>query len=899
MAWEAVAWRWLTHSALAGLMVLAVGSLAVAVCRQPVQRGRVVLWTLLGSLALPWIGMLPWLPRWPAARFVVWGTAEERAPVRARPGSGPGENLSRSSAMPPPGVDEADPRGSGETDRVERAGTSAHTAGAATARVSAIVWPRLVVAGYAAMTAGLAAWWLLGQVLLWRIHCAARPVPDAISGPAGKRVQLRESDRIRLPLTFTWAKPVILIPTSPATRDDTQALGFGLAHEWSHVEQRDSWAWNFAGLAGCLLFYQPLVWWLRRQLRLCQDYLADDRAASFGSPEDYAAFLVRVARERSIAPILPALGIGDRHSNLFRRVRMLVLDHEPLEHRCRARWNLTIAAMTAAAVAAAAALRLDAAAPPDVASDKAAANPITPAASEEGRTWTGQVVDRATGQPIAEAAVLVRVSLSRDSKTNQWRDLREIHQKTDAEGRYRFTLRREEEAERLLYITLEVEAPDHVNYFGGYGYAMILKNEALGERPFYEKLELAPGKAIEGRLLTPEGEPAAGVKVQSFSSSSVDRPFEDGRFGETWTDAAGRFRLVLHQKGQAVFWLLPQDYVHSTHGLKNDRRGDLGTFTLDRGIRFSGRVLDAQGKPVVGVYLSGGRETRPENDDDVPRGVADMVHRAVITAADGTFTMGPFPPGKYRVVPDEQGWDPSTRVGAKDPERRPLPAVFAPHTVILKEGESPEPVEIRAVPHVVVEAQIYDSKGNNRSGHDVSFVGEIDGGFWSANPHPTADGHFVMLAPHGLENAMIGLMTNEHSCLQFRVTKDAPLSHSRTIRLGTLDRDIKGIEIIRYEAPIILVKATTKAGEPNKGLQVSVNYTKREGNQDGAYILKGGVHSDVNLEAMGGGRFRTSQLAPDREVTVTARADGYTAKSETLTLAEGITREVELILEEQ
>ena len=51
-----------------------------------------------------------------------------------------------------------------------------------------------------------------------------------------------------------------------------------------------------------LLFYQPLFWWLRRQLRLCQDYLADDRAAAAGSPEDYAACLVRLAREAAAAP---------------------------------------------------------------------------------------------------------------------------------------------------------------------------------------------------------------------------------------------------------------------------------------------------------------------------------------------------------------------------------------------------------------------------------------------------------------------------------------------------------------------------------------------------------------------------------------------------------------------
>jgi uncharacterized GH25 family protein len=566
-------------------------------------------------------------------------------------------------------------------------------------------------------------------------------------------------------------------------------------------------------------------------------------------------------------------------------------------------WNVLANSVVAALIAlvTAAGLRAEAAAPGDhkPKPDAKQQNAAPVGTNIEGaRTWKGRVIEKGTGKPIAGADVTVEISLSRDQTTGEPRTLREVHHTTGPDGAYEFTITPAEAAERLLYITLHVKEHNHVGYFGGYGYGMIVKNEKLGERPFYENLELWPGKSIEGLVETPDGAPVAGIKIQAFSSPSPNRIFDGGRFVDTKTDAHGRFRLVLHEKGTAVFWILPLDYAPETHGLKNDRRGDLGKFGLTPGIRFSGRLLDVEGKPVPGVYVEADIEKKDRSDDDaVPQGIADMEHRSTTTAPDGSFTFRPLPPGSYRVYPSERGWDPSTREGAHDPPRRPLPGVFTPQTMVLKTGVAPEPLEIRAVPHVVVEAQLYNSKGEKRGGHEIHLAGQIDGRFWFAECRPTANGAYRILAPHGLENAQINLVTNEHSALQFRTAKGAPLAHSRTIRLGTLDHDVRGIEIIRYEAPIILVKATTKNGNALKGFRASVDYTEPDKQRDGKYILKGGLNSDVNLEEHGDGRYRTSQLVPDREVLVTVQAEGFASASRKLKLPEGKNEEVTLVLE--
>ena len=97
-----------------------------------------------------------------------------------------------------------------------------------------------------------------------------------------------------------------------------------------------------AGLARMLFFYQPLLWWLRRQLRLCQDFVADSQAALQASEvEDYAEFLTARASAGRLHPAVVALGMGCRKSELYRRVIML-LNNESLESRTPRLWTVSV-----------------------------------------------------------------------------------------------------------------------------------------------------------------------------------------------------------------------------------------------------------------------------------------------------------------------------------------------------------------------------------------------------------------------------------------------------------------------------------------------------------------------------------------------------------------------------
>ena len=87
MDWQVLDWSRLADAAVGGLIVLAAGSLAARLCRQPVRRVRLVVLSLLGAMAVPALGALPVAPRWsaglPAAPAAILARADHVAPAEA------------------------------------------------------------------------------------------------------------------------------------------------------------------------------------------------------------------------------------------------------------------------------------------------------------------------------------------------------------------------------------------------------------------------------------------------------------------------------------------------------------------------------------------------------------------------------------------------------------------------------------------------------------------------------------------------------------------------------------------------------------------------------------------------------------------------------------------------
>jgi len=492
------------------------------------------------------------------------------------------------------------------------------------------------------------------------------------------------------------------------------------------------------------------------------------------------------------------------------------------------------------------------------------------------------VVDKATGKGIPSATVVVR----RSNLTPRENSIvEETRHTTDAEGKYSFEIPPEQVAMRYLYIELDV---DHESYAArkrfGYALSMIRKNETLGERPFFERVELDAADSVTGKLLSPDGQPLGGVRVLGYSKRSASDFREYGSFTETVSKPDGTFRLNLIKGGVGGYWILPKDFA-IVQKFVGSQRGEQGDVRLQPGIRLSGRVMSVEGKPLPGVAVN--IDSRGAEDfGGLP--VASSVRRGAVSDSEGRFAFDPLPAGDYRIIPEEHRDDPLTR----DRTVYPVPGVFLPKRVTLKEGV-PASIEVQAVPHVVFHSQYFNSTGEKTSGHAIHVFGRMDQDYWFGQGRPDPQGTIALRIPHGLQNVRVQLMTNEHGSLRFRRGPDKPLENRQNdIEFGTLNDDVEGFEIIRYRAPVALVKPVDEAGQPIQGAKVSAAYPW--GKQ--RYVLEGEARSDVTFERQNDGRFRSEQLLPDEEVTFTATAAGYEAASEKLKLPEGETKELVLTL---
>ncbi|NRB73469.1 MAG: carboxypeptidase regulatory-like domain-containing protein [Verrucomicrobiales bacterium] len=160
---------------------------------------------------------------------------------------------------------------------------------------------------------------------------------DRVCGQIGVRmkVALRVSEEVAMPAVIGVFRPVILWPSSWLTGLSQDQLVAVLSHELAHIRRHDYLINLLQMLIEAVLFFNPAVWWISRQIRLEREACCDAEAAEVtGAPVDVARMLSQIAASSVGAGQegMPsaAVALGQSESGLLERVwRLLDPEYRP------------------------------------------------------------------------------------------------------------------------------------------------------------------------------------------------------------------------------------------------------------------------------------------------------------------------------------------------------------------------------------------------------------------------------------------------------------------------------------------------------------------------------------------------------------------------------------------
>jgi len=179
---------------------------------------------------------------------------------------------------------------------------------------------RLVFGIYLIVTAAFLLRLVAGVFGALRLWYTAQPISLDCASGFPRQLPLRASPRVASPLTIGSA---IVLPADFASWDN-EKLRIVLAHERSHIRQRDFYLQLLAGLYASLVWFSPLGWWIKRKLSDLAEAISDRAGLEHAaSPTSYAQILLEFAAAPRPTPIGVAMA---RTASLSRRIERLLND---------------------------------------------------------------------------------------------------------------------------------------------------------------------------------------------------------------------------------------------------------------------------------------------------------------------------------------------------------------------------------------------------------------------------------------------------------------------------------------------------------------------------------------------------------------------------------------------
>ncbi len=152
-----------------------------------------------------------------------------------------------------------------------------------------------------------------------------------------RKIKVAVSEYVTVPGVVGFFSPLLLLPVSLVTGVPDEALKAILAHELAHIRRYDYFI-NFCQMViEAILFFNPAVWWISRQIRIEREVCCDNAGiASIGRRIRYAEVLIGWAqkmKERDMETVEVAMGFGKQNDNsgMLERIKRIVSsDHRPV-----------------------------------------------------------------------------------------------------------------------------------------------------------------------------------------------------------------------------------------------------------------------------------------------------------------------------------------------------------------------------------------------------------------------------------------------------------------------------------------------------------------------------------------------------------------------------------------
>ena len=166
---------------------------------------------------------------------------------------------------------------------------------------------------------------IVGISAVWRISARSSSFSRATKH---FQANVRLSNRITVPMVWGFLRPVILLPVD-ANHWQTERLRAVLLHELAHLKRWD-WTMQMVAQITCAVYwFNPLVWFVARWMRIEAEQACDDHVLNTGyRSTDYAQHLLDITRNVKIAKTtsLAAVAIA-RSSKIETRLRTVLAEN--------------------------------------------------------------------------------------------------------------------------------------------------------------------------------------------------------------------------------------------------------------------------------------------------------------------------------------------------------------------------------------------------------------------------------------------------------------------------------------------------------------------------------------------------------------------------------------------